>query len=811
VHEFRALRKQPGFTVMVVVTLALGIGANTAIFSLLNAVMLRSFAFADPARVVYLATPNRHLTEIPIDALGPSPADFVDWQREARSFSSLALFSTQTFNLAAASSGVAQRVEGVRVSGDFFSTLGVSPAWGRPIEARDDESGRADVAVISHALWQSAFGGDAAVLQRTLTLDGHPYRIVGIMPPAFRYPRGGDLGETTIGDEPTDVWVPLALTPQQRAEREPSDYSALGRLRPGVTLAQVKAEMTTIMARLDELHAPQMRGWYSHVRSSVDALLDDVRPLLWLLLGAVTLVLLIACSNAAHLLLARASGRAQEMGVRAALGASRWRLIRHTLGEALLLACGGGVLGVGLAFVAIRGLVQLDPGNIPRLEATSIDGRVLAFCVGLSLLTGIVFGLVPALTASRVDVADLLRVGGQGRTTASSHRWRRGLIVAQIGVAVVLLVGASLLVRSWVNLLRVNPGFSASTLTMRVSLDARYGERTQRIAFFRGVIDRARQIPGVQQVGLVDALPFSHSERLSFVEVEGYPNKQGQLLNARMISEGYFDAMGTPLVDGRSFDTRDADGRVPVVIVNQAFARTYVRDRPAIGARVRFGSGGDNNQAPWATIVGVVADVRHSNMEDAPPPQVYQPFWPNDNDSAYITVRGTVPAADIVAGLRRAVQAIDPMLAVAEARTMDQLVEESGARRRFQALLLGVFAGVALLLAVVGLYGLMAYSVKQRTGEIGIRLALGAPRGAVLRLFLGQGLRLTIVGLAIGAAGAFAVTRMLRAWLYEITPSDPLAFVVSALLLASAALLACYVPAGRAARVEPLVVLRRSQ
>jgi putative ABC transport system permease protein len=824
-HVFR---KQPGFAAIVIATLAIGIGASTAVFSLLNAVALRPFAFPDPERLIHLSTPNRNLPEVPAELIGPSAADFHDWQRQTRSFSNLALFEQASFNVAAgaatepagAAGAPAQRTSGARVSGGFFATLGVQAAWGRTLDGRDDEPGRGDVAVISHALWQSAFGGDAAILQRTLTLDARPYRIVGVMLASWRYPRGGDLGKTSLGDAPTDVWVPLALTPAQRAEREPSNYSAIGRLRDGVTLAQARAEMTAIMTRLDALHSAELRGWSAYLRSSVDMLLDDVRPLLWVMIGAVALVLLIACSNAAHLLLTRAAGRTAEMGVRAALGASRSRLVRQTLGEAMLLACGGGVLGVGLAFVIVRGLLRLDPGNVPRLDAASVDARVLAFSVALSLLTGVIFGLMPAVAASRVDVADLLRTGGQGRATASSSRLRRGLIVGQIALAVILLVGAGLLMRSWLELQRVDPGFSPATTTMRVTLDARYARPEQRLTFFRDLLDRARLAPGARRAGLVDALPFSRSERMGFVEIEGYPNRDGQLLHSRAIAGAYFDAMGTPLVEGRTFDDDDdVAGRPGVAIVNQAFVTTYLRGsgssgggRSALGARLRFPAGA-GRPSPWSTIVGVVADVRHSNLEDAPPPQVYQSLWQTDADSIYLAVRGADDAAASAPGavIRRAVRDLDPALAVGEARTMEGLVGEAGARRRFQTLLLAVFAGVALLLAAAGLYSVMAYAVKQRTAEIGIRLALGAPRATVLRLVLGQGARLTLLGLALGAAAALGLTRLIAASLYHVSPVDPLTFLAAATLLAGAALLACYVPAGRAAGVDPLVVLRRGQ
>jgi predicted permease len=804
-YALRTLAKTPGFAAIAVLTLAVGIGANTAIFSLLNAVLMRSLPYKDPGQLVYVFTPSHDLPGVPLEAIGPTNGDFFDIQRQAHSFSAITLFNQRFFNLS--TEGRAQRVLGAFVQSNFFVTLGVSPLFGHAFELDNTVPGHEQVAVISYSLWQSAFGGSEQVLGKSVTLDGKIYHIIGVMPASFGYPSGNELPFSSEGR--TQVWVPLALTPQEKTDRENSTGDAVARLRVGVTLAQAQAEMKTIMPRLNVLHTSQFfKDSYCVLRSFTETVVGGVRVFVWLLFGAVCLVLLIACANAANLLLARAASRTHEMGIRSALGARRGRLIRQVLTEALLLACAGGALGVVIAFAAIRLLLSLNPGNIPRLNETSIDPRVLVFALAISFLTGVVFGILPALGVSRTNLSELLKQGGNKGIAGSSKRWRHGLIAGEVALAVVLLASSGLLIRSYINLQDAPTGFSDSSLTMHIALDQRYSKPAQRQTFFHVVLDKLAAVPGVKLIGATDATPLSHMEEMTYFTVEGYANKQSQLIDSRYATDNYFDAIGTPLLAGRFFTDADQTPKAPpVVIVNEAFAKAYFPGHSAIGGHLclcYFTSGTPS----WSTVIGVVADTRFSNLENTPPPQVYSPFWRTDLDQAFIAARASLPPMRIIPEIRNAVASIDPTLAVADVATMDQRVSEAGALRRFQTSLFGVFAVVALFLAAIGLYGVMAYSVKQRTPEIGIRLALGAQPSNVLKLIIGQGLILTVTGIVIGIGAAFALTRLLSSLLYGIAPTDPATFVIVSVVLLVVSLLACYVPARRAMRVEPIEALR---
>ncbi|MGB6789008.1 MAG: ABC transporter permease, partial [Candidatus Acidiferrales bacterium] len=668
-YGLRMLRKSPGFTTIAILTLALGIGANTAIFSLLNAVLLRSLPYADPGRLVYVWTPSHDLPQAPIEAIGPSNGNFFDIQRQAHSFAAITLFDQQSFNLSTDNS--AQRVTGAVVQPNFFSTFGVSPLFGRDFQIADTQPGGGSVAVISHALWQSAFGGSAQVLGKTVTLDGESYRVIGVMPASFVYPSPNELPYPDPGTGRTDVWLPMVLTPQQKTDRDNSASDAIARLRPGVTIAQAQAEMSTIIQRLNPLHDANspFRDSYCVLRSFTGTVLGGIRPFMWLLFGAVSLVLLIACANTANLLLARAATRTHEMGVRAALGARRGRLIRQVLTESLLLACGGGALGIFIAYAAIRLLLLLNPGNIPRLAETSLDPRVFIFALAISILTGIAFGILPALGVSRTHLTELLKQGGNKGIAGASKRWRHGLIVGEVALAVVLLAGAGLLVRSYLNLQSVSTGFSDATLTMQIALDQRYGKPEQRQAFFHTALQKLGALPEVSSVGAVNVLPLTHNEEMTTFTVEGYSNKQNQLIDFRIATENYFQAMGTPLLAGRFFTKEDSAPKAPgVIIVNEAFAKAYFTGRSAIGGHMctcyisgsnNAGASGTSN-VNWLTVVGIVANVRNFDLEDAPPPQVYTPFWQSDTNSAYIALRTFLPPAQMIPAIRETVRSIDP-------------------------------------------------------------------------------------------------------------------------------------------------------
>ena len=800
----RLLAKSPAFTGVALLAMALGIGASTAVFSLVNAVLIRSLPYGDAGRLVYVWTPNEMFQHTPIPIpleLTPSNADFYDWQKSSRSFSSLTMFFQKTLSLSGG--GAPARVGVAKVTGNFFTTLESRPELGRMIDDEDDQPGRGQVAVIADGLWRSQFGGDPNVLGRSLRLNRDTYKVIGIMPKEFVYPRQADLPLGYADIKRTEVWIPLALTPREKEDRANSHREGIviGRLRPGSSIPQAQAEMAAIAARLDPLNPANDRGWKALVRSFVDTALGPLRPQMWLLLGAVALVLLIASGNVANLLLARAAGRIHEMGVRSALGAERARLIRQLLTESVLLAIGGGALGVLLAFAAIRVLVRFSPGDIPRIEATSIDGRVLLFTLGISLLTGLAFGIVPALSASRVRVTELLNQGGVRGAVGTANRFRHGLIVSEAALAVILLTGAGLLIRSYWRLEAVDPGFAPSTLTMNVALDARYDTAAKQDALFRALFTQARALAGVRRIAAISHLPFSQHESASAVEVKGFANKENQWVDSWSATPGYFEAMKVPLLEGRYFEERDINGRPPVAIVNGAFEKRYFPGHRALGGQLRFG--GDPPR-PWMTIAGVVGDVRHSTLEEVPRPALYTP----QTTAGDVVIAVDGPTKPVITAIRSILRNLDPALALGKAATMNQLVAQANSRRRFETLLLGVFAASALFLALVGLYGLMAYAVKRRTAEIGLRMALGASRARVLRMVVGHGAQFVALGLALGLAGSLALTRLMTAWLYGVSPYDPVTLIGVPLCFLAVSLAACLIPAWKATRIDPVSALR---
>jgi predicted permease len=797
-YGLRSLANSPAFTVVTVLTLALGIGACTAIFSIVNAVLLRSLPYKDPGKLVYLYSPNSHF-KLPIEDIGLSSyADFFDLRRQSHSFSNMTLFQQDTSSLA--SQNAAIRIGTARVDGGFFPTLGSQPEIGRGIEPRDVEPGHQGVVVIGHALWEQMFSADPEVLSRSLRLDGKAYQIIGVMPGEFQYPRETDPS-TKLLKAPTQVWVPLTLSPHQMADRDDGDGYELARLKPGVSVAQAQAEMASIMARLDLLHNPAMRGWGAYVKPFRETAVGPVRPLMWLLLGAVSLVLLIACGNAANLLLARAASRTHELGVRATLGAGRSRMIRQMLTESMMLGLAGGAAGVLLAHLCLRALLRIDPGNIPRLNEATVDLRVLLFAVIVSLLTSVLFGTLPALSASRINLVEFLKSAGSRGSVISRNHLRSGVIVAELALVVILLAGASVLLRSYENVEQVHTGFSLSTVSMNVKLDARYSEPQQGRAFFRNLLTQLAAIPGVKAVGAIDNPPLT-GESLTFFSVAGYANQKDQLVEIRNTTPHYFSAMGIPLVAGRVFTDQDLSGGPPVILINQAFAKNYFPGRDPIGQRIFM----KQRNFPWRTVVGVVGDVRNVSLEEAAAPQVFEPFW--QTDAAYVAIRSVLPAKDVASSVRSTLRRIDPNLALADMHTMREVISEANAQRLFQTTLLTIFAAIAMLLALVGFYGLLAYSVKQRTAEIGVRIALGAPRARVMGMVLRQGFQLAAAGLLIGLTGAMAFTRILSSLLYQVSALDSVTFMVVPALLLLVMLPAALIPAWRATGVEPVTALR---
>ena len=800
-YGVRVLRKSPGFTAVAVLTLALGIGASTSVFSLINAVLIRSLPYHEPDSLVYLWSPNPRF-QLPIEYLTPMNADFFDLQKQNHSLESLALFGPAKFNVA--SEGRADALGGARVTGEFFKTMGIAPELGRPLDEQDDQPGRETVAVISHRLWQVQFGATPGILGKTLLLDAKPYRIIGVMPSGFAFPHATDAMDAA---KVSDIWIPWAMTSEQRANRNDSEGNAIGRLRQGVSLEQAQAEMSALMVKIDSLRPAKDRGFGALVKPLVASVTGGSRRALLILMGAVAFLMLIASSNVASLVMARAEGRVYEMRVRVALGAPRSRLIRQLLSESFLLAMGGGVLGCCVAFVSIRLLMRLDPGNVPRLEETSLDSTVLLFAVGLSALTALLFGLFPSLSASRCHPAAMLNYSGNRSVKGGRSRFRAGLIVGQVALTVVLLIGSGLLIRSLQRVYSVDKGFEPrATLTMHLSLDARYTEPERQAAFFHGLIDKLSALPGVQAAGAITNLPLGHGETLSWLTVEGFSFDEKMFFQTRSVTPNYFSAMGIRILEGRSFTDNDAANRPLVAIVNRSFAEKYFPGHEALGRRFHFVGG--NPTPTWFTIVGVVADVRHSSLEESPKLQAYLPFRQSSSTDASIVIRTNASLGWLVSAVRMEVNAIDPALALADISPMDQLVSESIAGRRFQTLLLSVFAGAALSLALVGLYALLVSSIQQRTAELGIRMALGAQRSDLLSLVLGNGMKLVLTGLTIGLAAALALNRLVVSLLYGVRATDLVTFASVAVLLSLVALAACYIPAHRATRVDPIIALR---
>ena len=618
----------------------------------------------------------------------------------------------------------------------------------------------------------------------------------------FGYPFEGDVPYESSEFRQTNIWLPAAYTPKQKTDRvNMTNGNAIARLRPGVSLAAAQTELAAIESRVQPLYPEMWRGWTALITPFIGTIVGPVEKMLWLLLGAVGIVLLIAISNLANLLLARSSARAHELGIRTALGAERARIIRQLLTESLVLSLAGGALGIALAYAAVRVLTRLNPGGIPRFDSASVDGRVLFVAVLLSVGTGILSGMAPAIAASRANVNDLLKQAGS-RIAGGAHRGRFTLIILEVALSVILLTASGLLIRSYLQLAAVHPNFSPATLTFQVALDAQhYNKRELQADFYRRFLEKLKNLPGVRAAGATSGIPLSHHESLTFAEIRGY-GRAKEMIENTTVTPAYRSAIGTPLLRGRDFTSQDVSYKPPVVIVNEQFASQYFHGRDPLG-EVRIGIG-DFSKAPWATVVGVVANVRNTSLEKASKPLLMQP---TDNGDRF-AIQCSAPIAVVIREARTALRSMDPVLTLEDVRTMAARVHENNARRSFQTTLLTGFAGIAVVLALAGLYGLMAYSVKQRTAEIGVRLAVGSSRGRILTLFLGQGLRLTGYGLIIGLIGACAVTRLLSGWLYGVKPIDPVTFAVVPLFVLAVACCACVIPAASAMRIDPVQALR---
>jgi putative ABC transport system permease protein len=806
-YGLRMLAKCPGFTLVAVLALALGIGANTALFSVVDAVILRPLPFPAPDRLVAVWSTNQQRGELRTSASYP---DFADWRSLNHAFERIAAFHTNDFTLTGTDEPA--HILGAVVSADLFRLLGVAPKLGRDFLSEEDDPGKTKVrpVILSYAFWRSRFGSDPQVIEKTVQLDSQSYTIVGVMPGGFQFPLQGkpiDLWTSFLVDEIASDNEPIT------AERGAHYLSVIARLKPDVRLPQAQAEMDTIASALAHQYPDTDKYRGIALAPELERLVGDVRPALLILFGAVGCVLLIACVNVANLLLARAAARQKEIAIRSTLGAGRLRLVRQLLTECILLAALGGALGLALAWWGSDLLLALSPENVPRLSGVHLSGHVLAFTAFASLLTGLVFGLLPALHVSRSDLAESLKESGRGSTeSARRSRLRSALVVAETALALVPLVGAGLLIQSLSRLEHVKPGFDPhNVLTFNLGLpDARYSY-SQQAAFFEQLLPRIRALPGVRSASAVSPLPLSGDDFRVTFEIEGRPVAKSDqpATNYREAAAGYFQTMHIPLLEGRDFSDQDNLKSPPVIIVNQTFAKQFFPGEDPIGKHIKPGlSSIPGTHAVMREIVGVVGDVKHRSLNREAGPEVYEPESQMPFETLTLVVRTEGDPRGLIGAVREQVKALDKDLPIYDVKLMEEYLSTSVAQPRFNTMLLAIFAGVALVLAAVGLYGVMSYSVVQRTHEIGIRMALGAQQKDVLRMIVGQALRLTLVGTALGLAGAWAATRLMSGLLFGVKSSDPITYAGVALLLSAVALLACYVPAYRAMRVDPMVALR---
>ncbi len=791
----RMLLKQPGFTLIAVLTLALGIGATTAIFSVVNAVLLQSLPYPQADRLVAVSLNDND------GAFGNTGyATFVDWQARANSFERLALI--RSWGGVLTGQGETEAVRGLRVTPEYFKLLGVAPALGRDFHGEENRPDTRFVLVISHGLWQRRFNADPNVVGKPLVFSGQTYAVVGVMPQGFE-----DLLAANFY-QPAEVWGPLGYdVTQPYSCRSCQHLRAFGRMKDGISLEQARAEMNAIAATLKLEYPAEYRVASAVVFGLQDQFTKGIRPALYLLLIAVNVLLLIACANVANLLLARATDRAREMAVRAALGAGRFRIIRQLLLESLLLAGLGAAVGLMLAVWGVDVLMALKPATLLRLQTVTIDGRVLSFAAVVSCLTGVLFGLAPAWQLSKPDLQ--LALKASDRTVSAGSRLRNVFVVSEIALALVLLVGAGLLLKSFVQLLNVKPGFATGNLiTMMIpATGTRYNENEAVRQMYRELVVRVSKLPGVEAAGVVSNLPLSGSrDRIGFhIEEKPLPNPvEAPSVERYSITPDYLRAMRIGVLRGRGFTEQDDANAPLVVLISQATAQRFWPNEDPLGKRVRLGGAGDR----WRTIVGIVPDVLHQGLEDGPDIQAYEPHAQWVNSSMRLAVRTAADPTSVLAAIRREVKAIDPNLSLSQIFTMEQLVVQTTGQRRFTLLLAGVFAALSLLLAGLGIYSVIACSVAQRTREIGIRMALGAQMGDVLRLVIQQGMRLAVLGTSLGLLAAWGVTRLMKSLLFGVSASDPLTFALISAMLLLVALLACWLPARRATKVDPMIALR---
>ena len=799
-YGLRLLARSPGFTAIALLTLTLGIGATAAIFSVVDAVLLRSLPYREPQRLVSVF---EDVSGAGFPRNTPAPGNYADCKAQTLIFEDAAAITSKVYNLtggAGAHPGEPEELQGAAVTQNLFFILGTKPALGRVFLPEEDRPGAAHVALIGHGLWKRRFGGDRSLIGRDIPLNGEKYTVVGVMPPGFSYP-----------SKDTEIWSPRGFTPEQLTNREMHYLQVVARLRPGVTLAKANAELEVLCKRLARAYPEtnrEIRRFFAEPLH--ETYTREARSGLVVLMAAVAFILLIACANIANLLLSRATGRQREIAVRTALGAGRIRIVRQMLTESALLAAGGGLLGILLADWCFNFLKNLIPEDLSRTVSLTLDLRVLGFAVVISLVSSFLFGMAPALQVSKLDLNDVLKEGGRGSAGPRRRIFRNLLVIGEVALSLMLLVGSGLLLESFSRLRGLDPGFrSDHVLTVRLEVPrTRYGEFAKRSEFFAQVLERVRALPGVKVAGFTSALPLTWEGGTSGFTPEGMaldPNISYDA-NNRVVTPGYFEAMRIPLRRGRLFDKSDGQDAPPVAIINETMARKFWPNQDAVGKRLKF-----EDKTPWRRVVGVVADVRQMRLSEPARQEMYFPCWqakenwmvPRD-----MTVRSSADPLSLAAAVRQAVWSIDRDQPVSNIMTLDDLLDQEVAERRVQAALLGGLAALALMLACVGIYGVLSYLVTQRTQEIGIRVALGANAADVFRTVAGQGMALAAIGIASGAGAALALSRLLSSQLFGVQATDPFTYADAMAVFAMVALLACYFPARRAARVDPTVALR---
>lgn len=796
----RMLKQNPGFAAVAILTLTLGIGATTAIFSVVNAVLLRSLPYRDPARLVSVWEDE---SSVGFPRNTPAPGNYTDWTKQTQIFESVAAVDGRSYNLTG-SSGEPQRLEGAGVTQNFFSTLGATPLLGRTFIPQEDHPGSEHVAILSYRLWQGRFGGEGKFLGREIWLNNERYTVVGIMPPGFAFPA-----------KDMDFWIPLALTPQAAANRGAHYFQeVVARLRPGVTLERANAELQILAKRLGrqfpDTNAAIQRFFAEPLR---DTFTRDAHRSLVLLMAAVAFILLIACANIANLLLSRAAGRQREIALRSALGAARGRIVRQLLSESALLAIAGGLLGLVLAQWSFVFLKNLVPADLSRTVSLSLDVPVLAFALLVSLASVFFFGLMPALQVSKVDLNDVLKEGARGSAGGRRKGFRNLLVAGEVALSLILLVESGLLLESLAKLRGLNPGFRADHVlaVMIQAPDTKYRDFDRRSAFFEQILQRVRALPGVQAAGITSALPLTWAGGTNGFTPEGMAldPRVAYDANNRVVTPGYFETMQIPLVRGRLFDQRDGEHAPLVAIINETMAKKFWGNEDPIGKRFRLGD--PQEKSPWMRIVGVVHDVHQMALDEPPRQEMYFPYWQSKDNWMWLrglVVRTSGDPMQLAGAVRNAVWSIDRDQPVSNLMTLEDLLDQQVIDRRMQTLLLGSLAALALILACVGIYGVLAYLVTQRTQEIGVRIALGAKSSDILQTVAGQGMLLAGIGIASGLVASLALSRALRSFLYGITATDPLTYCAATAAFSLVALIACYIPARRASKVDAMVALR---